>query len=48
MNQTYLDAVLTQTQPLSLLDKVRLVERLMSTLGRDLQPPRPRRFPLGL
>jgi hypothetical protein len=48
MNQTRLDTVLTQAQQLSLLDKVRLVERLMSTLERDLQPPQPRRSLLGL
>jgi hypothetical protein len=47
MNQTHLDTVLTQAQQLSLLDKVRLVERLMSTLERDLQPPPPAPVPVG-
>lgn len=51
MNQITLDAVLTQAQQLSPLDKVRLVKQIMTTLQQELQatyPPQPRRTLLGL
>jgi hypothetical protein len=51
MGQTALDTVLAQAQQLSPLDKVRLVEQLVSTLKQEFQVARstqPRRSLLGI
>lgn len=51
MNQTALDTVLAQAQQLSPLDKVRLVEQLMSTLKQEFQvahSTQPRHSLLGI
>lgn len=50
MTQTTLDVVLAQAQQLSPLDKVRLVEQIMTALEQEFQPerpPQPRRSLLG-
>jgi hypothetical protein len=51
MTQTTLDVVLAQAQQLSPLDKVRLVEQIMTALEQELQPVhsgQPRRSLLGI